>query len=204
MALFKPEATTGTSNFSGICPCTIVDIQDKSADFDWADIYLQVTLLQDGSKYTRNANIVGGFEKEANGNVSGGSVIKRMYAFFATLNCDAGINIKGEWEDAQGNKIDDIADFLSQYTEEWDGETPGKDGKYLAYFYKAAPKKPGKQAYNVAHYKIYPNGGNCKEQLQKDIDWFKSRGYIKEDTGEAQPVNSVDGDSLGSLALDNL
>ena len=204
MALFKPEATTTSSNFNGICACTIVDIEDKSADFDWADIYLQVTLLQDGSKYTRRANIVGGFEKEPNGNVAGGSVIKRMYGFFATINCDAGINIKGEWEDSKGNKIDDIAEFLNKYTEEWDGETPGKDGKYLAYFYKQAPKKPGKQAYNVAHYKMYPNGGNCREQLQGDIDWMTSRGYIKVDTGKAEPIQEVALEDLGSLALDNL
>ena len=204
MALFKPEATTTSSNFSGICACTIVDIDDKSADFDWADIYLQVTLLQDGSKYTRRANIVGGFEKEPNGNIAGGSVIKRMYGFFATINCDAGINIKGEWEDSKGNKIDDIAEFLNKYTEEWDGETPGKDGKYLAYFYKQAPKKPGKQAYNVAHYKMYPNGGNCREQLQGDIDWMTSRGYIKIDTGKAEPIQEVALEDLGSLALDNL
>ena len=51
---------------------------------------------------------------------------------------------------------------------------------------------------------MYPNGGNCREQLQKDIDWMKSRGYIKEDTGEAQPIKEVDIDDLGSLALDNL
>ena len=95
MALFKPEETK-TNSFNGICECTIVDIQDKSAQFDWADIYLQVTLLQNGSKYTRNANIVGGFDKDPNGNVTGGSVIKRMYAFFTTINCNAGINIKGE------------------------------------------------------------------------------------------------------------
>ena len=203
MALFKPEETK-TNSFNGICECTIVDIQDKSAQFDWSDIYLQVTLLQNGSKYTRNANIVGAFDKEPNGNVTGGSVIKRMYAFFATINCNAGINIKGEWEDAEGNKIDDIATFLSKYTTEWDGENAGTDGKYLAYFYKQAPKKPGKQAYNVAHYRMYPNGGNCKEQLQKDIDWMKSRGYIKEDTGEAQPIQQIDAEDLGSLALDNL
>jgi len=203
MALFKPEETK-TNNFNGICECTIVDIQDKSAQFDWADIYLQVTLLQNGSKYTRNANIVGGFEKEGNGNVTGGSVIKRMYAFFETINCNAGVNIKGEWEDAEGNKIDDIATFLSKYTTEWDGESAGTNGKYLAYFYKQAPKKPGKQAYNVAHYRMYPNGGNCKEQLQKDIDWMTSKGFIKEDTGEAQPVNSIDADKLGISALDNL
>ena len=163
-----------------------------------------MTLLQDGSKYTRNANIVGGFDKEPNGNVSGGSVIKRMYAFFDAINCNAGINIKGEWEDADGNKIDDIATFLSSYVKEWDGESAGQNGDYLAYFYRQAPKKPGKQAYNVAHYKIYPNGGDCKKQLESDIDWMKSRGFIKEDTGEAQPVNSVDSDKLGLSALDNL
>ena len=74
--------------------------------------------------------------------------------------------------------------------------------KYLAYFYKQAPKKPGKQAYNVAHYKMYPNGGNCKEQLQNDINWMKSKGYIKEDTEE--PIKEVKFEDLGSLALDNL
>ena len=200
MALFKPEETK-TNSFNGICECTIVDIQDKSAQFDWADIYLQVTLLQNGSKYTRNANIVGGFDKEPNGNVTGGSVIKRMYAFFAAINCDAGINIKGEWEEANGDKIDSIVEYLNQFVTKWDGESSGSDGKYLAYFYKQAPKKPGKQAYNVAHYRMYPNGGNCKEQLQKDIDWMKSKGYIKEYDEEVKEVALED---LSSLALDNL
>ena len=41
-------------------------------------------------------------------------------------------------------------------------------------------------------------------QCIRDIDWMKSRGYIKEDTGEAQPVQQIDADDLGSLALDNL
>ena len=204
MALFKPEATTTSSNFSGICACTIVDIEDKSADFDWADIYLQVTLLQDGSKYTRRANIVGGFEKEPNGNVSSNFNDSYILTIDSAGTEANGNVISSGFYIAKGNKIDNIADFLSQYCEDWDGETPGKDGKYLAYFYKQAPKKPGKQAYNVAHYKMYPNGGNCREQLQKDIDWMKSRGYIKEDTGEAQPIQQVDADDLGSLALDNL
>ena len=33
---------------------------------------------------------------------------------------------------------------------------------------------------------------------------MKSKGYIKEDTGEAQPIQQVGADDLGSLALDNL
>ena len=203
MALFKPEVTT--NSFNGICACNIISIEDKSDLFDWSDIYLQITVLQDGSKYTRNANIVGGFEKDEKGNITGGAVIKRMYTFFAALNCNAGINIKGEWEDDKGTKIDNIADYLSKYTIEWNGDSAGTDGKYLAYFYKQEPKKPGKQAYNVAHHKLYPAGGDSRNKLQNDIDWMKSKGYLKEVTEqEMQTVMTIDDDKLGLSALDNL
>jgi hypothetical protein len=202
MALFKPEVNTSTnSNFSGICECNIVEINDKSDMFDWADIYLEVVLLQNGSKYTRSANIVGGFDKDPNGNITGGSVIKRMYTFFNAINCHAGINIKGEWEEANGDKIDNIVEYLNQFVTKWDGESSGSDGKYLAYFYKEQPKKPGKTAYNKAHYKFYPVGGDNKNKLQNDIDWMKSKGYIKEYDEEVKEVALED---LSSLALDNL
>ena len=202
MTLFKPEVNTTTnSNFSGICECNIVEINDKSDMFDWADIYLEVVLLQNGSKYTRNANIVGGFDKDPNGNITGGSVIKRMYTFFNAINCHAGINIKGEWEEANGDKIDSIVEYLNQFVTKWDGESAGSDGKYLAYFYKEQPKKPGKTAYNKAHYKFYPVGGDNENKLKNDIDWMKSKGYIKEYDGEVKEVALED---LSSLALDNL
>ena len=206
MALFKPEMTT-TSGFSGICECNIVKIVDKSDLFDWADIYLEVQLLQNGSKYTRSANILGEFEKDAKGVITGGSVIKRMYTFFAAIGCDAGINLKGEWEDSIGNKID-IIEYLEPYLaiidgKNWDGESLGKDGKYLAYFYKQQPKKPGDKAYGRAHYKLYPVSETNKVKLQSDIDWMKSKGYIKEAI-ETETVMTVDADDLGSLALDNL
>ena len=203
MALFKPEVTSSTSGFNGICNCDIITINDKSDMFDWADIYLEVVLLQDGSKYTRNANIVGGFEKDADNNITGGSVIKRMYTFFEAINCHAGINIKGEWEEADGKKIESISDYLnSQFTTKWDGESAGSDGKYIAYFYKEQPKKPGKTAYNKAHYKLYPAGGNNKEKLQNDINWMKSKGYIKE--FKEEDVQEVKLEDLSKLALDNL
>ena len=204
MALFKPEITTTTNGFSGVCECNIVKIVDKSDMFDWADIYLEVQLLQNGSKYTRSANILGEFEKDAKGVITGGSVIKRMYTFFAAIGCDAGINLKGEWEDSIGNKIN-IIEYLEPYLSipAWDGESLGKDGKYLAYFYKQQPKKPGDKAYGRAHYKLYPVGNGNEAKLQSDIDWMKSKGYIKEAT-ETETVITVDAEDLGSLALDNL
>ena len=205
MALFKPTTTTQSVSFNGICECNIINIEDKSELFDWSDIYLQVTLLQNGSKYTRNANIVGGFDKDVNGKVTGGSVLKRMYAFFDTIGCKAGINIDGGWEDDEGNKIDNIADYLNdRFTTKWDGDSAGQDGKYIAYFYKEQPKKAGKNAYNVAHYRLYQTSEENKGKLQSDIDWMKSKGYLKEFTGESKPANSIDDDKLGLSALDNL
>ena len=189
MALFKPNGatTTGTS-FKGICECNIINIEDKSDLFDWSDIYLQVTLLQNGSKYTRNANIVGGFEKDANGKITGGSVLKRMYAFFNTIGCKAGVNINGGWEEDNGDAIDNIATYLNKrFTVEWDG---------------LHRKKPGKNPYNVAHYKLYTNTEDNKTKLQGDIDWMKSKGYLKEAT--ETPVVEIDIDDLKPSVLDNL
>ena len=206
MALFKPNGTTESVSFTGICKCNIINVEDKSDLFDWADVYLQVTLLQNGSKYTRNANIVGGFEKDAKGNITGGSVLKRMYAFFDTIGCKAGVNIKGEWEEDDGKAIDNIADYLNdRFLTKWDGDSPGADGKYLGYFYKAQPKKEGKNAYNVAHYRLYPANEENQDKLKNDVDWMKSKGYIKEVTEDnMQTVMTIDDDKLGLSALDNL
>ena len=100
--------------------------------------------------------------------------------------------------------IDDIAEYLNKrFTIEWDGETPGSDGKYIGYFYKEQPKKPGKNPYNIAHYKMYTNTEDNKAKLRGDIDWMKSKGYLKEVTTEVKPVLEVDIDDLPSV-LDNL
>ena len=200
MALFKPEVNTSTnSNFSGICECNIVEINDKSDMFDWADIYLEVVLLQNGSKYTRSANIVGGFDKDPNGNITGGSVIKRMYTFFNAINCHAGINIKGEGEEANGDKIDSIVEYLNQFVTKWDGESSGSDGKYLAYFYKEQPKKPGAKSYVNVWPKVYWASDENTAKLQSDIDWLKSKGYLKELSDEVAAAPAMSGDGLSNL-----
>ena len=38
MALFKPNGTTESVSFTGICKCNIINVEDKSDLFDWADI----------------------------------------------------------------------------------------------------------------------------------------------------------------------
>ena len=46
MALFKPKSAMssgGGDKYTGICEMGIVSFTDKSADFDWADIFIATT-----------------------------------------------------------------------------------------------------------------------------------------------------------------
>ena len=77
MAIFKPEKTSSGGNFTGVCEFGILEFTDKSGVFDWADIFIDVTVNQKGSEYTRNIKIAGSLDKDTDGNITGGSVLKR-------------------------------------------------------------------------------------------------------------------------------
>ena len=199
MALFKPE-TTSTNGFSGICECNIVKVVDKSDMFDWADIYLEVQLLQNGSKYTRSANILGEVEKDAKGIITGGSVIKRMYTFFAAIGCDAGINVQGNWEDENGDEIKDIASYLNEkFACISMPDSPPDSYPYIAYFYKEQPKVPGGKSYTRVFTKAYQNKDENKAKLENDVNWMKSKGYLKEMTDEVENKTQMSGSGLSNL-----
>jgi len=203
MAIFKPENTTEFSNdnnkFLGICNFAILNFEDKSHMFDWADIYIDVEVRQEHSDYSRSFQIKGSYEKDSSGNITGGSVLKRLYNFFDTIGCKAGINVKGEWEDENGNKIDDIASYLSVYSA---NPVPGEDVSsypYIAYFYKEMPKKQGAKSYTVVWPKAYTSSDENKAKLQSDIDWLKGKGYLKELTDEVASAPAMTGNGLANL-----
>jgi len=199
MAIFKPEMTESSGNkFTGINKFAIINFEDKSGMFDWADLYLEVEVKQEHSDYTRKLQIKGSFEKDSSGNITGGSVLKRLYTFFDAIHCKAGINVKGEWEDENGDKIEDIADYLNQRGTDGDVETVSTY-RYLAYFYKEQPKKPGAKAYTTVWPKVYFATDENVGKLQKDIDWLKSKGYLKELTDEVASAPAMSGDGLANL-----
>ena len=114
MALFKPKKSENTgTNYYGICDIAILDFKDISNQFDWADIYLNITVKQKGSDYTKSIRIAGSLEKEPDGSIKGGSVLNRLYHFFDVLGVKAGINSKGDWESEDGQPIKDVAKFLN-------------------------------------------------------------------------------------------
>ncbi len=196
MAIFKPEdkgSSTGSS-YLGVVECGIVGFEDKSSLFDWSDIFIEVELSIKNSEYTNRMSIIGSLDKDSMGKITGGSVLKKMYRFFDMIGCSAGLTIDGKWEDEHGNEIDDIGTYLKErYC------TTGQE--YVAYLYKKKPK-PGKKVYTEVYPRLYPNTAEGKAGCQKDTEWLKSQGHLKEATSaDMIPASNA---TLADSALSNL
>tara|TARA_R100000458_G_C8242433_1_gene221120 strand:+ start:611 stop:1237 length:627 start_codon:yes stop_codon:yes gene_type:complete len=180
MALIKPTTSDKPSvNFYGICDIAVLNFQDRSAQYDWADIYLDITVKQKGSDYTKSIRLAGSLDKGPDGSVSGGSVLNRLYHLFDILGVKAGINAKGGWETEDGESIDNIADYLNK------GFAEGIDSKptnfpYLAYVYKEKPKQVDGKVYTRVHHKINVNSVDGRKKLEDDMNWLRQKGYLKE------------------------
>tara|TARA_R100000152_G_C6767149_1_gene192288 strand:- start:839 stop:1432 length:594 start_codon:yes stop_codon:yes gene_type:complete len=197
MAIFKPESSGSFNDYLGICEFGILEFRDKSKDFEWADLFIEILVKQKNSDYDRTIQIKGNLERE-NGKITGGTVLKRMYHVFEQLGCGAGINVDGEWEDENGDKIEDIARYLNDKFVIANGKTePNMD--YLAYFYKGIPKETGGKSYTRAFNKIYQNNDKNKAQLQSDVTWMKSKGYLKELSDEVQNKTEMSSSGLSNL-----
>ena len=192
MALFKPKGAMsngGGNKFMGVCEMGIVNFTDKSADFDWADIFLVAEVGIKDSEYNREIRIRGSFDRDGKGNITGGSVLNRMYKFFGDIGCSAGINIKGEWETEDGTSIKDIAKYLND--NHGQSIIPGSDPQltHSGYVYKEENKKTGK-AFNTVHYRLFPNTSSGKVDLASHVKWMKTNGYLKEASANSLPKAS--------------
>ena len=203
MAIFKPEVkefSDSNNKFLGVNNFAILGFQDKSGDFDWADLYIEVEVQQEFSDYSRKLQIKGSFEKDSAGNITGGSVLKRLYTFFEAIVCTAGLNVEGKWEDENGNTIEDIKEYLGKhFVADPDENSNPSSYPYIAYFYKEQPKKPGGKAYTTVWPKVYKSSDMNKAKLTKDIAWLKSKGYLKELTDEVVSSPSMSEGGLANL-----
>ncbi len=195
MAIFRPEEKKSSgSPYLGVIEVGIIGFSDRAKEFDFADIFLEVELSVKGSEYSNKMAILGSLDKDASGNITGGSVLNRMYKLFDAIGCNAGLNVQGVFEDENGNTIDDIATYLNErFT------TTGE--QYSAYSYKKKPK-PGKKIYTEIYPRLYPNTAEGKAQCQQDTDWLKSKGVIKE--ADASDMPQQNDTPLASNALNNL
>ena len=196
MAIFKPEVKSQgiTGGFLGPIEVGIVGFTNRSGEFDWSDVFIEIELSVKNSEFTNKMAILGRLDKDAKGNITGGSVLNRMYRVFEAMGCSAGLNIQGKWEDEHGNEIKDIAQFLTErYTT--------TSEQYIAYAYKKKPK-PGKKVYTEIYPRFYPLGEEAAKKCLEDMQWLKDRGVIKEaDASDMPKENDL---PLADSALNNL
>ena len=184
MAIFRPEGGSSSgSNFYGVCEIAILGFTDKSSEFKWADVYIDVEIKQKGSDNTKNIRIAGDLEK-SDGKITGGSVLKRMYNFFDIIGEKAGLTVEGMWEDEDGNDIKDIAAHLNQRHVASIMPDTDPDFNYLAYVYKEKPKEKGGKVYSRVFHRIQQNNDKGRQVLESDVKWFKDKGFLKEASEE--------------------
>lgn len=204
MAIFRPkESSSNGSNFYGVCKIGILSFEDKTSQFDWADLYLDVEIKQEGSDYTKQLRITGNLDKDANGNITGGSALKRLYHFFDIIGCTAGLNVKGEWENENGEIIHDIAKYLNATVSQDIIPDTDPEFNYIAYIYKEKPKVKGGKVYSRVFQKIQKADEEGRKKLDADVKWFKAKGFIKEatesDTETPQQTVEMSGTGIGNL-----
>ena len=190
-ARFRPDdlanTSDGSSKFLGFVPVAIMDYQDKSEDFDWADVFIEVTLQMEHSQYPRRMQVCGSYDKEANGNIKSCSLLKRVYYLFDAIGCQAGPDKTGNWVDENGEEIADIANYLANNH----SSNPLKPSfDYYCYLYKKQPGKDGK-SYTEAYPRLVPNTEKGRAELESYIAFLKGKNLIKEFDGETPSSNGV-------------
>ena len=192
MALYRPKSSQHSgSKFLGIQSVGIVEFSDESGRWDWADIYIRITMKIQGSEYERAMKIAGSLDRDPEGSVNGGSVLNRMYRIFDVIGCKAGVNLRGEWEDHDGKAIKDIEKYLNDNFVHT-GTFPDDDPKfeYLAYVYRKRATKPGGKVYEEVWPKLALNTVAGKRDLTSDINFLTRKGHIKEATDDDVPFST--------------
>lgn len=187
---FRPTdlatANDGNSRFLGFVPVAIMDYQDKSENWDWADVYLDITLQIESSQYPVQMKVCGSYDKEASGEIKTCPLLKRVYWLADAVGFQGGPDKDGNWVDDEGEEIDDIASYLSNHHAA-NPLQPSFD--YYAYVYKKQPGKDGK-SYTEVYPRLVPNTDNGRKELEGYIGFLKSKNLIKEFDGEV-PKNGT-------------
>ena len=140
--------------------------------------------------------LTGSLDRDSDGNVEGGHVLTKLYRIFDSIECTAGINIKGEWEDSTGAHISDIAGYLN--TNHCSNFMPGTDPvlDYVAFIYKTSNKKTG-SVFNTMLPKLYSNGDKGKKDMESYVKWMRNNKYLNEVTeGPASEKSVVSAEAL--------
>ena len=187
MAHYRPQATEGARSFKRKAPwlgyqsACIREFRDKTSEYDWADLYLEVELQTEGSQYPQNMRIFGSFDKNPDGTIKKNTLLNRITYLVDATGWKGGVDKNGDWVDDDG-EISDLAATLNAHfavPKDVDAEY-----KYLVYVYKewVVNKDTGEgKAFTRVDPRLTDSTDHAAVTKFKDyINFLKAKGIINE------------------------
>ena len=192
MAVFRPNKKkegTSTSSYLGFMEAGIVDFSDRSDEFEWADVFIDVTFNTPNSQYPVIYNLKGTYNRDADGKIESCPMLNRIYYLLDAIGCDAGPNVDGIWEDQNGNKIPKVDTFLNNNFLPANALTD-ETYPYFIYVYKEWNKDKQK-AYTRVSPKIVKNDTRGHTDLKSYIAFLRQKGLLKEYKEDSQETSTL-------------
>lgn len=207
MALLQTKTSSGAKNdFTGYFEAGIIKVEDKSGQFDWADVWLDVHFNIKGSQYPQIHSIKGSFDRNPDGTVEINKMVRQFNYFKDAIGFTGGINTEGNYETVDGEEIESITDTLNSFINEMNGsDNPMLEPplNFYIYVYKEAPKKPGDKIYKRVLGKICSNDAKGKAELESYVTYMQQKKYIKEasdeDVAKSPSSTKTSGSSLDEM-----
>ena len=187
MPRFRPETkSNGAGSFGGFMEGQIVDFSDRSDEFDWADVFIDVTFNVPNSQYPVIYTLKGTYEWEDDGNIKSCALLNRIYYLFDAIGFKGGPNVKGQWEDEDGNSIEKIDSYLN-VNHLSKNALESENYPYSIFVWKEWVEKKGK-AYTRVCPKIVMNTDKGIADLKSYVAFLKQKNLLKEYTGNSEGV----------------
>lgn len=138
MGRFKPSTKTKFTNgtpppWLGFQDAQIISFEDKSNDYNWADLYLELKLNTKGSEYPVTMNIAGQFDRDDEEKIIECSLTRKLYSLFNAIGFGGGPDEEsGKLLTAADDTIEDVSLFFNNNYAA--GDSP--EFPYTIYVYK--------------------------------------------------------------------
>lgn len=186
------SSSRGSANWLGFQEVALTDFINKSENYENLDVYMEVHFQNESSQYPFKYNLLGKFERDADGRISGeNSLLKRILYLTDAIGWNGGVNAKGEWVDEDDKVLeDDVALLLNaKYTQANYGASNFDTPLYI-YVYKKWSKEKQK-AYTTVVPKIVQNNEQGRSDLESYITYMKANKYIVEHDDSEQVRNGA-------------
>jgi hypothetical protein len=203
--LIRPKddsPVAGGTSFLGFQEASIIEIKDRQSEFSsWADVYIDVQLATNNSKYSTTLRVKGSYKRDSQGNVMADSkLVKDIYALFDAIGYSGGINAKGEFCDASGNATN-VENELSTFASGKQADDSTHNFNLYVYVYKEMNKKTRK-VYTVVLNYVQPNDDSGREKLESRIEFLQKNNYLNEVSQEE--LNSMNNGVANNVTVDNV